>query len=218
MTEEVIEETGTEEVQKNIQISLAKANKLRNRIQTFLDELERKIAKEVSSPMVFYPGTKIAEVETARKDKKVLVSNLFNDFAFSNNLLANLKIVISAKNSECGVSQVMTQIEQTNRFIQAFERIFTSRLQTFKEEDAKFSLKRIIEASRSENQNWASGSTVTFSANVYSESDLEAEEQSLKSLKKALMTLEENRNSLNYSNTISISADVFEWLEARGLI
>lgn len=218
---EIIEETPAEE--QVVQISLAKANKLRNKLESYLNDLEAKLTKETHSSIIAYPGTDFDSIKEESTSKKTEIRDLFQEFGNINELLTNIRTVISMKNAECGVDHTMARIEAGKRALNTFKRIFEmSRLTPFSEKEIRFNIDQNSQLRDAIDNSKGLTSSLSrpakFNVPLYSKEEIDSEILGIRSIEKSISDLEEHRNSLNYSNTISLAKDAYEWLEGRKLV
>jgi len=209
---------------KSQTISLAKANKLRNSIDSFLSEVRDQITQKANGTVTGFPGETLEAIKAKIEVKKNEISVLARDYGILSSIRASLKTQIGILNASVGIGETMANIERLERIIETFGSIYENRRYTtgvsvFDEETVNYTIARNIALAETENRSTvATANPSTFSVNLYTKADIDGEVVGLRNLRKAKAELEEKRNALNYSSTINLDGSVVEFLEARSLI
>ena len=213
-----------EEASKNMTISLAKANKLRNSLDSFLNETRDQIAQKAALSVTAFPGESLEQIKAKVEIKKADVANLAREYGILSSIRASLKTQIGILNASTGVGEIMAQIERLDRIIETFSSIYENRRYSagvqnlFDEEAVEYSISRNKTLSESDVISASLNGPTTFSVALYTKDDIAGEISGLRNLRKAKAELEEKRNTLNYSSTITLDGSVVEALEAKSLI
>lgn len=208
---------------KELKISLARANKLRNSIESFMDNLQSNLTQEAFSTVHAFPNDDLPTIVQKIQDKKNTVSGMAQEYGVLASIQSSLKTQIAIANASSGISEVMAQISRLDRIITTFSNIYENRkysagLQIFDEESVKFQISKNKALSESEDRVAAVNHPTAFHVHIYSKADIDGETVGLRNLRKAKSDLEEKRNELNYSTILTLEGGVVEFLESRSLI
>lgn len=205
------------------QISLARANKLRNSIAKAIDKTATQIQSAARTQVTVYPGETQKDLDRKLDEAKKEITNLSNTLGILNNIGTALREDIAKANVQSGVSQLMGTIAKVKTILEVYSQIYSGSGRRFGQEtevrsdsQVKYAFERM--KTGLENPGLSSLKPESFNVPIYTKDDVQKELEGLKALEKHVSDLEEQRNVLNYSTTIAISEEVCKWLEQAKLL
>lgn len=208
---------------KRTQISLARANKLRNAIGKEIQKICSNMETTAWSKVTAFPNEskeRILEKVQARKDE---FRNEALEMGYLTRIHSNLKQAIQEANVHSGIAKIMTEIDRTTSIITLYDRIFRAgpysrTLEVQDPDQIAYQIRKNKELELPGSAGAQLRSPSTFEVPLYEKDELEAEIAGIASLEKARTDLEEQRNALNYSTTIGLDPGIVEYLEDRKLL
>lgn len=223
MTEKVetkVEETFVEgpvspesqEAPKEVEITLAKANKLRGALDKLINKTGDRISEMALEQVKIYPGDSLEVIQERIDSKKKEVNALSLEYGTLTNIRAKLKAGIANSNCTSGISGIMAEIDRVNTVVRLFSEIYGQKIyggpKVRTQEEVDWILRSNDKAEEPR----------VHTVGLITQEDLDLELQGIASLEKTRSDLEEQRNVANYNNTLTISEDLAHFLRDRGVL
>ena len=207
------------------QISLARANKLRNAMDKEIKKVSDTIKLKLSSTVRVFPDEDEKAMQSKIDQAKNEIRSLYIDFSNLTTVHSNLRKIIGEANIQSGIAGLLVEIERLTRAIDLNESIYSSYggIQVRDERAIDFRMKenerllRLREEALTV-QSVASATPQAFDVGLVTKEEVEREKNGISDLQKNRSDLEEQRNALNYSTTIRLAANVVEFLEKKKLL
>jgi hypothetical protein len=195
-------------------VTLAKANKIRNL-------LEDKIIPNISSEIRTLLGGTFKGFEDRETIENVFSTNIesisgyLKQFEDVSTVILKLRDLISKKNEEAHINQLMAKIESHRKTRQLLNDVILVNRGTEQNIDQIVSLIEFTNKSTSVNGSLNRGIAYFVNNEVFNSKVLK---ENIQSLDTELRELEEERNSRNYSNQVILDDEIIKVLETYKLV
>lgn len=217
------EQTATEEV-KSLEITLSKANKIRNLVQAKIADLQTEILGHYRTNIQVDQYTTVDGFTEVREKLVEKGQNLMFKFKALNDVLLQLKNAIAKANADSGITALMNQIEYIRTTLKLAQNATQyvsvghtlEDVHTVVERNRKTALNSALPENSRVHIGYSNFISKNFS--YLTQEEIDTEKAGVSTLELMIRDLEEQRNAKNYQVKLDLDASVVTILKALQII
>lgn len=203
---------------KGYELTLSKANKLRNVIEAEIQSLKHKVLQFQNKTITINQFSTAESVQKEIDETKLEYVNALTMYGNLNHILTILRTLIAKANAMGGVNEIIGEIKKIDSVLTLAQNV-SLRVVGHTEKEINDIITWNKNVARSEPTSQV-GSMPFMSRNVsvLSKEEVKEEENNISSLNKSRRLLEERRNELNYQHAVLLEESHASYLQALNLL